>query len=337
MASADYSALPNNGMYSFKYHNEPTFYFNNSNGNLLGSVKSTLQGDSIYSASIPAYTGVRYIQVRSDDSQLDFNYVPDMYDYYVLTTVIFTDGTFVPDGARFMVYNGSYQRYPLTDISVYNHVDSDTDGFTLFGKLPDVGSMGDNTSFIGIEFTSTSYSIPSNLSAGTIRFDGLIIAVDRGTDTATALQQIIVRLDQINSNLTSGAEQIQDQLQQNWDDTFNPDPDQAEDQISGVGRDYVQQLEQGLGAVAYVDQVSMSVVNMISQANPGDPVVPWPGWNIRVGGKEYVVWESMEVNLAVVLDPFSGLITVVRFANVYLVWSALLKYFNKVLHEILRG
>lgn len=325
MAFADYSSLPNNGMYGFKFHNEPTFYFNNSNGNLLGSVKSTLQGDSVYYVTIPAYTGVRYIQVRADDSQLDFNYVPDMYDYYVLTTVTFTEGTFVPDGARFMVYNGSYRRYPLTDISVYDHVDSDTDGFTLFGKLPDVGAMGDNTSFIGIEFFLTSATSSFNLSAGTIRFDGLIIAVDRGTDTATALQQIIVRLDQIDQSISSGADQIQDQLDQNWDNTYNPDSDNAESSVDDAIGSYEDLLSDKIGLFDYVSTVTTDFVGVFYD-EPGPPVLTWPAWGMSVGGTYYELWTDIDVDLSVLLADFSVLMSAVRFASLVVIWSLVIHY-----------
>lgn len=348
MAYAEYEGLPNNGMYPVYWRGgEPSLSLGYGDHADFYQLGKETNSDLYFIDSLPSVSGFRFMEFRLDHGFIDFNYAPDLYDYYLLCTVAYPNGNFRPQvGLSALMstdinYSNSVYNPFVDDFYVYDHTDSDSRGFTVFAKFPNI-SVSNNTSLIGIALTSADNN--TFIDAGVFYFDGLIIAVDKSvSSTSDALAEIILRLDDIDSDLVSGAAGIQSAIdtqmqhdQQLWDDTYNPDSDQAASDTDSVISDYESQLADSLGLFDYVSSVTTDFVSMFSDS-PGDPVLTFPAWAITVSGISYPVWSAYTVNLSELLSDFSDLITVVRFALVFVVWAAVIRYLWSVWDKIFGG
>ena len=99
---------------------------------------SDFSSDHTYSYSNSNLSGVYQIRLGNDMSNFDFQYFPDLYDYYLAITIhsndynSASDFTFLPNTMVFRSYDGSggFVNYNSTDVSYTVHEDRNNLGFT---------------------------------------------------------------------------------------------------------------------------------------------------------------------------------------------------------------
>lgn len=179
--------------------------------------------DFIYNFSNPEYlTGVNSISFYDIDSRFNFEFAPNIYDYYLITSVYNS----FPEGSP---YNPSYIDFgnsiPLltfllsspssTDFDTYNTASlssskfssSDTSGYVFVSKMPTFSSNS-NTWPVGFRIYLSSideFNIGSHLS-----MKGHIVALPKSSfNYSNILNQIYNELISIDGNVSSIYELIQ--------------------------------------------------------------------------------------------------------------------------------
>ena len=250
-----YSGNTNNGHYPMIWDEAPIFTIFDTSGKSIVDANTTF--DSIHNRYnfnfSQNYNDVYMLELKNRNSQLNFNLVPELYDYYVLATVNGYNATsstfsYVPLNVKLRCRNcnAEFHDHFLQDLKVYHNDDYNSTGFTVFGKVPDDFV---NTSIFTIVFYNKYYgSIPANLS-----FEGLIIAVDKGSD----ISGLTGILNSINSNTESTSNkltQINNVLNMYGDTNFNKidksedkstieDLNDAESELIGDTSDYEDRLD----------------------------------------------------------------------------------------------
>lgn len=177
----------NNNFYPILWHNGTNVFFrarDSSNTNISSRYDTELvTGQNAYYSTInETLSGIGCYFFYKEDSQLDFNFLPDEFDYYFVFTVTSNNElNFLPSSVRVRSkpsIDTSDNIYTfLTDVVSYTHNDLDTSGFTVIGKLPSVSY----TSIYGFDIYQRSNV---GTLSGDLRFEGLIYCTSKGESNA---------------------------------------------------------------------------------------------------------------------------------------------------------
>ena len=347
-----YDANPSEGHYPVLWHNDPHFaLYDNTPGNVVKletvfnvPLASTTR-NAYYGTFTKSYSNVGIFEILNNSSQLNFTYTPDLYDYYFLGTVSgqatnASQFSFVPNYVRFAEYNceGGYEGgHFLQNLTVYHHDDTDTIGFTIFGKMPDDLH---NTSIYGIQFGNNAKlgSVPAGL-----RFEGLFIALPKGSNNTALLNSIYSMLSSINSNIVNQGKSVSqavNQAAQEISKTVSDSVSKAADDITSSiedqyemdnGEDFgvggiVDQVEDEMGVLSFGADVLTGFLDLFSPGNVAGTVITFPAFAMEIGGETYNVWQDLSYDLTELEEQFGFLIDIIRTFLVSMVWLAVLKY-----------
>lgn len=170
-----------------------------------------------------------------------------------------------------------------------------------------------------------SFTVPINLSDIPANLDA-----DRAQDILTALNNINSSVNTADKEARKRLEAINNSINNNYNDLTRPS-DSAVDSASGTLSD-TSDVTAKTGLFTSIDNLTQGVFNLFS--NPGSTTLTFPGFGVEIDGVSYDVWVDTKYNLSDIDDKFGGLMSVVRFASVLLVYLALIRYIINTYHRI---
>lgn len=310
-----------------------------------------LSDDNKYLLGNPAISDISYIQFREYSEEVfTFPYNSDVYDYYLLGTVvtpvynseIIDNSTFKPRDIypTYFDYDTKlFVAYPRYDTNIYN-IDSLRGLGYGFSQRIDFESVG-NTGIYSIHMYYDKDGVgekPPNLE---LEFG--IMAIEKGTSESAVLSQILNKLDVLEDSIVSSIEQTAGHIVDSIQDSTNQIADKLEDQFEmdeneDFGVDQIQdQVEQKLGVLNFGSDTLVGFIDLFSSDSVGDTTITFPGFNINVDGVNYNVWNDIEFDLSFLEQNFGILISAVRFVTVLCVWLAVLGYLVKAKDQIINN
>lgn len=268
----------------------------------------------------------------------DMIYMPDVYDYYVYSTlyaeVPLSNFTFAPVRAFFDTYECTNERkeFYLQDFR-YFHYDGGygdvSTGFSITGKLPDTIT---NTNLeVFYMFDDQGAVMP----AGDIHARVLIYQVPKGTtgfydDMIEILEEINKSVNTQGQSLSSAIDAAADQIQKAIEDQYA----MSNTENFGVPG-IVDQIEQKMGVLSFGSDTLVNFLDLFDPANATNTTLTFPAFKMTIQGEEYSIWSNINYNLESLEVSFGALITAVRWATIAMVWIALLNYLVKAFDHII--
>lgn len=229
-----------------------------SSNSVLGRYKYAGLNDNTYTFNLEGdYSAVHTLYFGNVYYEFMFPYSPDLYDYYIVGTVVgsselMKDFTFYPDRVRLISCDSgsNYHYFECTDLSVYDFVVADSNGFSFSTKM----YLGDNISTFG--YLSFIDSDDDNVISGDVKFSASIVPVAKGTEAEQLNQSILNELIKINQNLVTS-----NSLQQSTIDAIN--------QHDAHEQSWFQQLIQsmGIGFTALYKQMTEEQDEQLTQSS----------------------------------------------------------------------
>lgn len=206
--------------------------------------------------------------------------------------------------------------------SFFYYADRDADWVRVYVNY----NMYNNTSqtWIGNNFSSSATvtinrsDIPPNLDA------------DNAQDILTALNNINSSVNTADKEARKRLEAINNSINNNYQDFTRPS-DSDINSASGTLSD-TSNVKAATGLFTSIDNITQGVFDLFT--NPGSTTLTFPGFGVEIDGVVYDVWADAKYNLSDIDDKFSGLMSVVRFASVLLVYLALIRYLINTYHRI---
>lgn len=171
----------------------------------------------------------------------------------------------------------------------------------------------------------SSYTDPINLSDIPPNLDA-----DHAQDILAALNNINSSVNTADKEARKRLEAINNSINNNYNDLTRPS-DSDVNSASGTLSD-TSDVKAATGLFTSIDNLTQGVFNLF--ANPSSTTLTFPGFGMEVDGVSYDVWADTNYNLSDIDDKFGGLMSVVRFASVLLVYLALIRYLINTYHRI---
>lgn len=293
--------------------------------------------DSVYDSELlyyrfPSVSAENVVRIgfQFTNALSDIVYLPDVYDYYFLVTLYSITGvenfSFAPNRFNVLVYDCDYAKnYVLSDVNYYHHDLSNAyTGFTLTGKLPELGS------------TSLGYLEIHDDNGGTVPASDMymriqVLQVDKNS-TSSDISLLSEKLDDINNSINqqgSNIHEVVSNLQQTIEDQYSV----SEEENFGV-EDIVDQVNEKAGVLSFGTDTLVNFLDLFDAANATNTKLTFPGFSMNIQGVNYQVWPDYHYDLSELENQFGALIEVVRWGCVMVVWLAVLNYLVKAYDTI---
>lgn len=316
------------------WHNEPSIYirqFGNYSNVLYNGNGGLVTNQNAYSFSNNKLTNVGTIDFVKFNSQLDFNFAPSVYDYYVVLTlnsIVSNSSDFYYD-LNSVIFNyvdnlNQYGNIYLQNLSVYTHSDTDSMGLTVIGQLP----ASTNTDLYGLSLTTNS---PANVGSN-LRLEGFIVAFAKGSDVG--VNQIVTAINNQTSSLSGAIGSAADQVTDKIDEVLTPE---GENNLGEYVDQITDQIDENLGALGFAHDTVENFIGLFNEEPPA-PVISVPPLKMKINGVEHQFFNGYEYDIRTLeAGPLNFLIQAVRFACSCILWWAFLSYCFDEFDELFRG
>ncbi len=279
------------------------------------------------------------------------DYLPDVYDYYLVFTAYAncdtTAFTFAPTAYSLVMNNcdGTYPTYS-SKMSYYHHdlKDAKITGFTITALLPTL------TNLIP-EYLYLRDSTQGTITSADINTIARIIRVEKGgevdvTPITTALNTINKNISSSTSSITSSVTQqgqvisgaIED-AQQAIQDKIDSQYEMSDSEDFGI--DGLQQtVEDKMGVLAFASNTTSDLLNLFkgnSTRASYDTTITFPSFQLKIQGETYKIWDEYVYDFSDLEEQVPMVVTAIRTFTVLTVWSTLLSYLMRVYRHFIGG
>lgn len=258
-------------------------------------------------------------------------YLPDVYDYYVVLTAYsncsVSEFTFKPSLVDIVYDNcdGS-PTHRINDISYYHHDKKNAPytGFTITFKLPEANSTSISYLTMIDEGTATVPSTDMN-----IRIE--IINVEKNQSLGS-MDIIADHLKEINDSIIDYGNKLHQDMDELKDGIENQYSVTDEENF-GVA-DIIDQVNEKAGVLAVGTTTLVNFLDLFDSSNAGSTQLTFPGFSMQIQGTSYQIWNDVHYDLSELDTHFGGLMEVVRWATTMVVYMAVLNYLVHAFDEI---
>lgn len=310
---------------TWTYSNRPILEYRN-NGNLISSVETYI--DESLAGS--GYTGgnaasnVNEIVLCRYDYFVDFVYLPEAYDYYLVSRIWCQttpdNFTFKPNGTASILKNTGNEMVQM-ETKYYMFQSGNVSGFQTVSKLPD--DLTD-TAINGFSFYGEHGSVGPTLHA----LMYIVPVVKTNSDESQAILEHLQQIEDNTNNIEQGLKDVQKTLEEQYGVEDNED--------FGVG-ELTEDTEQKMGALTFASDTMIGMLDLFDADDVGEAKFTFPSFSIKVQGETYKIWDDIEFNFVILEEHFGVLIEAVRWAMTMLVYVALIQYIGKSYNDIIGG
>lgn len=312
------------------WHNEPYLYireYGNFNSVLYSGKAELVTNSNAYSSNNNVVSSVGVVQYVKTDSQLDFNFSQDLYDYYLVSTVnglssSTDDFTFFPDSCALSVVDNLnvVSDISLIDTNVYTHSDTDSLGFTFFGKIPELS----NTNIYGLYFSSAM----SGSVGRQLRYEGFIVAFPKGE--SVGFNDIVAAIQDQSSFLGGKIDSAVDDIQQSIEDQYGGDPGS-----SFPVDDIIMQHNEKMGVLSFGSDTLMQVLGLLSPDQSLSSELVFPSMSLTIAGQRNKVqlWPEYRFDLNELKQHWPDFVGIMQSLTTALVWIFVLRYCYRVFEK----
>ena len=310
---------------TWTYSNRPFLEYRN-NGNIIASVETYI--DESLAGS--GYTGgnaasnVDEIVLCRYDYFVDFVYLPDAYEYYLVSRIWSQttpdNFTFRPNGTASVLKNTGSEMVHM-DTKYYTFQSGGVSGFQTVSKIPD--DLGDSA-INGFSFYGDTGSVGPTLHA----LMYIVPVVKTNSDESQAILEHLQQIEDNTNNIEQGLKDVQKTLEEQYG--------VEENENFGVGG-LTEETEEKMGALTFASDTMIGMLDLFDADDVGEAKLTFPSFSIKVQGESYKIWDDIEFDFAILEEHFGVLIEAVRWAMTMLVYVALIQYIGKSYNDIIGG
>lgn len=324
-----------NNFYPYDVPGVAVAMFDSNLQSLYNSVVTLNTSNNKYYVANSSYSNVYHITVNNsgDEMYFTFPYNPDLYDYYLLGTVVgktttSTGFTYKPTNIFATGYNvdtEKYFNYPYYDLNIYNIDNAMYKGFGFSQRVAfeEVGNVGIHNIQLAQDKDNTG-SVPAN-----IIMEFGVLAVDKTLSEELTLAAILDKLDSMENSLMNSINSAADEVVEGIENQYS-----VSDEENFDVEDIVDQVNEKAGVLSFGTDTLVNFLDLFDAANATNTQITFPGFSMEVQGETYQVWPDYHYDLSELETQFGALIEVVRWGCVMAVWLAILNYLVKAYDSI---
>ena len=305
-----------------------------------------------YNHNNAAKLNYKVISIYNEFSRFQFDYFPNLFDYYVLinltSTKEYENLRSNPFTMPSPIFKFLYQRYNTTGFNselvpidtFFRSSSFDTQNYSIIAKLPFIEDEGYGSIPCGFRIElggNYAGDLPANLM-----FDGLIIAVSKGTNFEDAASAIVAAINNQTSELGSQLSGIANQLSQSeknllskLDEIYSKDVDVSElNSLYDMVLPAISQQSETLYApVTFMEEF----VGLFNETPP-EPVLTVPPLSMKIKGTNYQFFNGYTYNLkSMEQGPLNVLIQAMRTAIGFVLFLRIIQFLQKTHDDIFKN